>query len=267
MSNNKKILLAVLVSLLVFGVAKFFYEETDFEISDCNIERIKLRGYLSTYVLYNNASDGLEATGGDDVSSSEEIVKAIEMANKDDSIKAILLEVDSFGGSGVAGQDIAEALKRANKPTVALIKESGLSAAYWAASGADYIIASNISDVGSIGVTMSYLDYSQKDKDEGIIYQELSSGKFKNTGDPDKSISYEEKELIMRDIKIIHENFVKDISKNRNLEIDKVGKLADGSSMLGQMAKEAGLIDKVGNIYDAEDYFAQKIGEEPIICQ
>src|SRR3989344_9243652 len=121
MSNNKKILLAVLVSLLVFGVVKFFYKEADFEISDCNIERIKLRGYLSTYVLYNNASDGLEATGGDDVSSSEEIVKAIEMANKDDSIKAILLEVDSFGGSGVAGQDIAEPPKESTSSKIAFI--------------------------------------------------------------------------------------------------------------------------------------------------
>lgn len=272
MSLNKKILWSIIVFFLVFGVVKFLYKETSFEVSDsaesdCNVEKIKLHGYLSTYVLYVDASSEGGEGGGDDVFSSEEIVQAIQLADDDDSIKAILLEVDSSGGSGVAGQEIAEALKRTSKPTVVLIRDLALSAAYWAATGADYIIASNISDVGSIGVTMSYLDYSQQDKNEGITYNQISSGKFKDTGDPEKPLTAEERELLMRDIKIIHENFVKSVSENRKLEIEKVKVLADGSSMLGQMAKDAGLIDKVGNIYDAQGYLAKEIGEEPIICQ
>lgn len=99
---------------------------------------------------------------------------------------------------------------------------------------------------------MSYLDYSQKNQEEGVTYQELSSAKFKNYGDPDKPLTSEEKELFMRDLKISHEFFVKKVSQNRKLDIEKVKALADGSSMLGVQAKENGLIDEIGNRDSAE---------------
>jgi protease-4 len=158
------------------------------------------------------------------------------------------------------------AVKGATKPTVAVIREGGVSGAYLVASAADKIYASELSDVGSIGVTMSYLDYSQQNKEEGIIYQQLSSGKFKDTGDPNKELTAEEKELYMRDIEILREAFVRKVAENRGLAIEKVEELADGSTMLGRAAKENGLIDEIGDIYDAQDWLGKELNIEPEIC-
>ena len=231
--------------------------------NNCNVQGIKLYGHLYTY--RNSASDD-NGQSSKDISSSEEITSAIEKANNNSSIKAILLEVDSTGGSGVAGWEIAEALKHSNKPTVALIRESGDSAAYWAASGAKYIIASTNSDVGDIGVTMSYVGNYDKNTQDGLTFYQLSEGKYKDAGDPDKPLTPDEQQLFMRDLKIDYDNFVKDVSANRHLDISKVTALADGSSMTGQMAKDNGLIDQVGGIYDVEGYLQKQIKTNVNIC-
>ncbi len=120
--------------------------------------------------------------------------------------------------------------------------------------------------IGSIGVTMSYLDYAKENEKDGITYNQLSSGKFKDIGAYDKSLTPEEKELLMRDINILHENFIKAVANNRNLDIKKVRQLADGSDMLGQMALENGLIDQIGGRYEVEEYLRNKIGEDIEIC-
>jgi len=113
---------------------------------------------------------------------------------------------------------------------------------------------------------MSYLDYSEQNKDQGIIYQQLSSGKFKDSGDPDKELTEEEKELYMRDVSILYDIFVRKVAENRNLDIEKVRELADGSIMLGQAAKDNGLIDEIGDIYDVKEWIRQELGIEPVIC-
>jgi signal peptide peptidase SppA len=253
------LLIGFLLQLLALTTPKIPF----ISFSDCNVQDIKLHGQLFTY--RNSASDG---TGqlSKDVASSEEIVAAINKANSDSSIKAILLEIDSTGGSGVAGWEISQALKHSNKPTVALIRESGDSAAYWAASGAKYIVASANSDVGDIGVTMSYVGNSIKNTQDGLTFYQLSAGKFKDAGNPDKPLTPEEQQLFMRDLKIEYDNFVKDVSVNRSLDVAKVTALADGSSMLGQMAKDNGLIDQVGGIYDVQNYLNQKLKTDIKIC-
>ena len=177
-----------------------------------------------------------------------------------------MLEIDSGGGSPVAGEEIAHELLNVKKPTVALIRAMGSSAAYWAATGADIIFASKNSDIGSIGVTYSYLDNVEKNKKEGLTYIELFAGQYKETGNPDKALTTGEKDLIVRDLKIMHNNFIKAVSENRNISFEKVSVLADGSSMLGEQAKKSGLIDRIGDRIDVEAYLDEKIGEKAEIC-
>lgn len=237
------------------------------EKSGCNAFGIELRGELITYVSPANLNAKDEnAESMEDETSSEDIVYSIEAAENDDSIKAIILEVDSYGGNPVAGEEVSIALKKANKPTVALIRSGGASAAYLAASGVERIFASKHSDVGSIGATMSYLDNVGKNKKEGLAYIPLSSGKFKDSGDPNKSLSLEERNLFMRDVNIMHQNFVKMVAENRNLDIKKVEKLADGSTMLGEMALQNGLIDQIGGLPEVKEYLKEKIGEKAEVC-
>lgn len=238
--------------------------EQKVEENNCNVSGIQLHGELVTYIPSNN----LDKDGNvlEDQTSSDNIVYYINEAEKDENLKAIILEIDSFGGSGVAAEEISNALKNAKKPTVALIRDIGASAAYFAATGTDRIFASENSNIGSIGVTMSYLDYTQQNQKEGVTYIPLSSGKFKDTGDPDRALSQEEKDLLMRDINIQHQNFIKSVAENRNIEIEKVEKLADGSTMLGEMALQNGLIDQIGGIGDVKEYLKEKIGEDVDIC-
>lgn len=231
---------------------------------NCNVRGIELYGELLTYIPPANLDEENNIT--EDQTASEDITYIIKEAEENENIKAIILEVDSYGGSAVAAEEVSEALKNAKKPTVALIRDGGVSAAYFAATGADRIFASKNSDVGSIAVTMSYLDYAKQNQKEGLTYIPLSSGKFKDTGDPDKALSAEEIKLLMRDVNIIHKNFIKTVAENRKLAIEKVEKLADGSTMLGEMALQNGLIDQIGGMLEVKDYLKEKIGEEVQVC-
>ena len=273
MSKIKKlietiIVMIILMTAIIFAWEGFNYineEEDWYSDGSCNVPNIKLQGGLTTYISNEGKNEYGDLLW--DETASEDIVSAIEKAERDDSVKAIVLEIDSLGGGPVAAEEVANALKRAKKPTIALIRQHGISAAYYAATGADIIFASQNSAIGSIGVSMSYLDYAKENKKDGLTYNQLSAGEFKDAGDYDKLLTPEEKELMMRDVNILHENFIKAVAENRNLDIEKVRELADGSDMLGQMALENNLIDKIGGRYEVEEYLKEKIDEEAEMCQ
>ncbi len=268
----KKVIKTIIIIFLIITAFSFWTEQYYLLFEDgweeeksCNVSNIKLQGDLITYIS-NEGKNEYDDLLWDEI-ASEDIVRAIEKAEKDDHIKAIILEIDSFGGYPVASEEVANALKRAKKPTIALIREYGTSGAYYAATGADMIFASQNSDVGSIGVTMSYLDHAEENKKDGLTYNQLSVGKFKDAGNSDKPLTPEEKELFMRDINILHENFIKAVADNRNLDIEKVRQLADGSTILGLMALENNLIDKIGGRYEVEEYLKEKLGGDIEICR
>jgi signal peptide peptidase SppA len=241
------------------------FDDTSYssEESNCSVLGINLHGYLATYIT----SDGIKASNySSDVVASEDIVAKIEDANKNEKIKAIIIEVDSSGGSPVAGEEIATAVKDSQKPVVAFIRDIGASSAYWAISSADKIFASKNSDVGSIGVTLSFLNNANKNIKDGYVYEELSSGKYKNSGSPDKPLTEEERALFMRDINVMYNNFIKTISENRKIPLDKVKSFSDGSTVLGEQAKSLGMIDEIGGLKEVQKYLEEKIGEKPEVC-
>jgi len=241
----------------------FNYVEEDYQI--CNVSGIELHGDIVTYTIPENEdNNGYPLT---DEASSENIVTAIMEAEANDDIKAIILEIDSYGGYPVASYEINQALhKEITKPVIVMVRSAATSGAYLAAVGADTIFASPYSDIGGIGVTMSYLDYAKQNMKEGLTYNSLTAGKYKDYGDPDKTLTDEEKALIMRDLNIIHEDIIKTIATDRDLDVNKVRALADGSSMPGQMAKDNGLIDEIGGITEVEKYLKDKMGEDVLVC-
>ena len=236
---------------------------TSSDTEDCNVVGINLHGSLYTYISPQSDNGSMEDI---DVVSSDDIIYYMNQAEKDENIKALILEIDSYGGVPVAGEEVANALKASTKPTVTLIRQAGVSAAYWAATGAKKIYASKNSDVGSIGVTMSYLDNINKNQKEGYGFVQLSVGKYKDMGNSDKVLTEEEKALFMRDLNIVHQNFVEAISINRGIPLTDVQKIADGSSVLGAKAKELHLIDEIGGIQEVEKYLSDKIGEKAEVC-
>jgi|GEM_PF-5832138 len=252
--------LIVVTITLNYGV-NYLLAENKLASSVCgegNVALIKVHGEIVTY------RDSLADER--DVVSSEEIVEYINSASEDGNVKAIVLDVDSYGGSPVAGKEIADALRAVGKPTVALIRGAGDSAGYMLATGAQKIYATDFSEVGSIGITMSYLDYSQKNIAEGVAYQEISSGKFKDIGNPNKSITQEEYDMLAGFVRQLKDNFVSLISENRNMDRAKVEEVADGSIMTAQEAKNRGLIDEIGDLEDVKFWLKTQLGTDLQVC-
>lgn len=265
-----------LSAIFLFNVALFSYGSWHDEwsgyngslyVSDgvCNIALVPIHGDIVQY------GDVTGDTGFETVATNPDAVSlAMKRAEEDPNILGILLQVDSGGGAPGAGEAIAERVRESTLPVVAHIGDVGASAAYLIATGADTIIAREFADVGSIGVTMSYLDYTKQNEDSGIAYVPLSSSKFKDYGSPDKPLTDEERALFERDLAHYHTVFVNQVAKNRNLPVDKVSALADGSSMPAEMAQMEGLIDEVGGKSAVQTWFANELNigvNEVVYCE
>lgn len=259
----------------LWGFGKWHDEWSGFNagatISDgtCNIAILPIIGSIIPYAGADK--DGMTAESDLPPSTNPDDVAAmLRFAESDPSIIGILARIDSPGGAPVASEIIANALKQSPIPIAALIREVGVSGGYLAATGADTIIASPLSDIGSIGITMSYLENSGKNEKEGLRYVPLASGLYKDAGDPNKPLTAAERALLERDLKIYHDQFVKEVAENRGMAVEDVAKLADGSSMPGTMALESGLVNALGNQETAREWLAQQLGitpEDVIFCE
>lgn len=250
------------------------YQSSSWNPATCNVLAVTLHGEMMTSrsniplidTVTLQQPDGSTLLSAPNYSVSSDIEDALMRAKGDPSIKAVILDVDSPGGSGVAGQEIARALRALSKPSAAVVHGMAASGAYMAAIGADRIFALDWSDIGSIGVTSSYVDQVEKNRKDGYTYHTLSSGPFKDTGSPDKPLTPAEEALIMRDIKIGRDSFVQMVSLRRNLPVDAVSALADGSTMMGRQALAAGLVDEIGGLEEARTYIEEHIGEPVTVC-
>lgn len=232
-----KLLLTFFILFILFLISLSFSTllfSDDLDTSN-KIVFIPVQGFISI-----SSSDSFFSEAG---ASSDSIVSSIEKANKDPSVKAIVLEINSPGGNVVASREIANAVKASNKPVVSWIREVGASGAYWVASSSDYIIADDLSMTGSIGVIMSYLEFSDLMEKYGVKYEEFISGNYKSTGSPYKETTLQERIFLQNKINLIQKYFVDDVKKNRNLNESK---FSDASFYLGVEAKEIGLVDELG---------------------
>ncbi|OHB14751.1 MAG: hypothetical protein A2431_00235 [Candidatus Zambryskibacteria bacterium RIFOXYC1_FULL_39_10] len=261
---SKKIILYFigigLVSFLLGTLVMIIPEETGPEDNFCNVMVLSLNGVLATYLPPKSEDDS------EMFYSSENVLAAIEKAENDPDVKGLILSINSPGGDIVAGEEIANALKAMKKPNVAVIRNMGASAAFLASSGADRVYASKLSDTVGIGVTMSYTDQTEKNRKEGLTFNQLSTGKFKDAGDPDKPLTEEEKLIFMIDLEKAHKIFVEEIAQNRNLKIEDVSKISTGRTYLGEEALNFGLIDEIGSIDTAVKYIESLTGEKAETC-
>jgi protease-4 len=205
-----------------------------------------------------------------DMTSADMVIAKLHQAEANRDIEGVLVRIDSPGGGPVASEMIMNAIRRLDIPTVALIRETGASGGYLAATGADTIIASAYSDVGGIGITMSYLENSQQNTQNGLEYVQLSSGKYKDSYSPDKPLTSDERALAERDLAIWKRVFVGEVAENRRMSIEQVEKLADGSTLPGELALAAGLIDSIGDQNSAQAWFAKNLGveeEKVVFCE
>ena len=235
-------------------------------LEGCNVVGITVHGCILTYAPAADEGASEVPEGCDAMTVSEEVMNVLDRASMEEDIRIVLLDIDSPGGQPQAAVEIESALKASGIPSVAWIRGYGNSAAYWVASAADTIIASKESDIGSIGVTASYLDNAKQNADQGLTYNSISTGKYKDAGSPDKSLTADERALLEKSNRTTLENFIGTIATNRELSIEKVRALADGSSWLGEEALSLGLIDKLGTYPEVLALLRERLQEEPVIC-
>ncbi len=179
----------------------------------------------------------------EDVVTSSEIINYLKKAKEDSTIKAVILEINSPGGTAIGSKEIVDVVRDFNKPVVAWIRSIGASGAYWIASASDVIVADQLSITGSIGVIGSYLEFEGLMSKYGVKYERLVTGKYKDIGSPYKTLTEEERQLLLNKLNTIHKIFSDDVSKNRNKNLSKY---STGEFFLGLEAKEIGLVDFLG---------------------
>ncbi|RLG10079.1 signal peptide peptidase SppA [Candidatus Pacearchaeota archaeon] len=184
---------------------------------------------------------------------AEEYLMAIKEMAKKESIKAIVVRIDSPGGSVGASQEIFEELKKTRnlKPVIVSMGSVAASGALYVALGGTKIFASPGTITGSIGVVLEIPNIEKLLKKIGIESETIKSGAYKDTGSIYRPLTPEEKKYLTKKVKLIHDQFIKAISEERKISIDKVKSFADGRIFTGEEAKSLGLVDKMGNFWDA----------------
>ena len=257
--NKWGYVLKVIIGLTILSFFISLFIGNDFKSLDGNVALIEITGVI----VAEKNSDFLFA----DVTYPDEVRKLIKKADENDNIKAIVFKINSPGGSAVASEEIADEIKKINKTTVAWIREAGASGAYWIASSTDHIIANRMSITGSIGVIASYLGFSGFLAEHNVTYERLVAGELKDIGSPLKDMTAKEKALFEKSLTQIHDYFIEEVAKNRNLKEKDVKKVATGLFYLGAEAKKLGLVDELGSRDEVIDYIETQIGEEVNIVE
>ena len=184
------------------------------------------------------------------------VVKKIHNLSKDKSVKALVIRVDSPGGSVGASQEIYRAIERfreGGKPVVVSMGNVAASGGYYVSAPADFIYANEGTITGSIGVIVQHVAYRELMKKIGISATSIKTGKFKDTLNPFRELTPEEKKYLKDTLTEVYEQFIRAILKYRKdkVEEERLREVADGRVITGESALKLGLVDALGGLEDA----------------
>ncbi len=186
---------------------------------------------------------------------SNTIMKQLRRAAKDKNVKAVLLNINSPGGSVTSAEEISEEIqkfkKESNKPIVATMGDAGASAAYYVAANCDKIYANASTLTGSIGVYIGSKNLEELYKKIGISDVMIKSGVHKDILSGARPMTTEERAILQSMVDEMFESFLQNVSIGRKLPLEQVRALADGRVYTGRQAKNLKLVDEIGNYYDA----------------
>jgi len=232
---------------LITGAFYFILGGKNLGISEKRVEVIYVQGIMLT---------GSVPTGFG-IATSEEITKSLKDADEDEGIKAIVMRINSPGGSPAAAEEIVSSMKKINKPIVVSMGDVAASAAYYISAPADKIVANPDTMTGSIGVIWEFQNRSKFYDKDGTSFYIAKSGELKDMGGDWRGLSDEEKQYADQVISEAYSRFVKEVADDRNLSLSNVKDLADGRIYTGAKAKELGLVDELGSLDDAIEIAAR----------
>ena len=192
----------------------------------------------------------------------EYFVDQLNQAEADPSVSAILIRVDSPGGTVAASQEISMEMARVSKPVVVSVGDVCASGAYMVASQCDEIMATPTSSVGSIGVIAQIPNVEGLLDTLGIEFQVLTAGEYKDAGSPYRSLTETETALFEEYIDVAYREFIRIVAEGRAMPESEVEEMATGWIWPGMVAQEMGLVDSLGTYEDALDRAAELGGIE-----
>jgi protease-4 len=232
------------VGILLLALINLFFPDLDLSTED-RIALVRIEGIIL---------------------DSQTTVGELKRFGENPSIKAIVLRIDSPGGGVVPSQEIYDAVQRVrNKSNKAVIASMGTVAAsggYYIAAATDRILANPGTLTGSIGVIMEMANIEGLLKKIGVEGVVIKSGRYKDVGSPLRKMSDEEQALLQSVMDDVHKQFIEAVAAGRSLEVADVKALADGRIFTGRQAKDAKLVDELGNLEDAIQLAADLSGIE-----
>jgi protease-4 len=193
---------------------------------------------------------------------SDQIVEHLEQAQKDSSVKAIVLRINSPGGSVVASDEIYQQMLKMEKPIVVSMGELAASGGYYISAPADLVMANPATLTGSIGVITQIPNLEELMEKIGVEVVVVKSGIHKDEGSPFREMTEEEKAIWQAIIGETYDQFVAIVVEGRGLPEEKVREIADGRVYTGKQAMGLGLVDELGNLPEAIDRAAELGGIE-----
>jgi protease-4 len=205
--------------------------------------------------------------GEDEYSMVARVREVLDLARSDDDVRAILLRIDSPGGTATASEQIYTEIARYRRergvPVMAQFLGTATSGGYYIAMAADTIQAHPTTITGSIGVIFSSLSFAGLMEKIGIEDQTITGGQYKDAGSPYRRLSVVEREQFQLIVDDLHARFQEIVVIGRpDLSPDQVAKLSDGRIYSAPQALENGLIDRIGTLEDAVGILEQRLGVE-----
>ncbi len=196
------------------------------------------------------------------ISESRAIIEKIKRFRDDDTVKAIVLRIDSPGGSVGPSQEIFREVRKTvkKKKVIASMGSVAASGGYYVAAGADGIIANPGTITGSIGVMMGFTNFQKILEKAGLVSVVVKSCEYKDIGSPTREMTDKEAGILQNVADRIHNQFIDAIASGRNMNKDKVASFANGQIFSGEEAKELGLVDRLGNLEDAVEWAGRMAG-------
>lgn len=179
-----------------------------------------------------------------------QIKNSLMEAMADDSVKQVIFDIDSPGGSVDGVPELADFIfsLRGKKPMIAMADGMMASAAYWIGSAADKVYSTRSSEVGSIGVYSVVEDYTVMDHNAGIKTTIIKAGKHKAAGHPAKHFSDDDRAVIQEQVQDYYDLFVEAVARNRGLDNESAREIADGRTYIGDKALANGMVDGISSM-------------------
>jgi protease IV len=195
----------------------------------------------------------VEMWGVIDDDSGRQLIRQLDRWGKTSSIKAVVIQVNSPGGSVAASQEVFDAIKRlkAEKPVVVSMASVAASGGYYISCAASKIVANPGTLTGSIGVIFEFNTYKGLMEKVGVNLEVVKSGELKDVGNYSRSMTENEQKMLHSVVMDSYEQFVGVVVEGRGLPVDSVHGFANGSVFTGLQAYKMGLVDTLGGLHEA----------------